>query len=161
MLFGKKIPWLSLILLLLTYGFLGWLYGEKMIELTGFLRQEWLLEYYLAAILSHLSGVVLICLVTLALIGPFTILTTGLEQGFESKFSAIMAIVLSALAFVLILRWLTFFVRLLVLVAAVLVFRIDMHMCGYNKKQSKIGAILGCSFGFILGIIARYYWDIQ
>ena len=157
MLFVKKLPWASLFLLVFTYGVFGWLISAE----------ERKLEHTLVwpegahASLSELSwllwamGAVYILLIALALTAPFTLIRNFYSSWLKSDTKAFASVIIGAFFSVIILRWIDVFIRILVLISASALVRLDLQTAGYSKWQA-FGILLLISLtGFSLGIMTN------
>lgn len=140
MLFVKKLPWASLLLLMFTYGVFGWLVsaGEK----------SWLL---------WLMGAVYISLITLALTAPFTTMRSFYGSWLQSDTRAFLSVIVGAFFAAILLAWIEVFIRILVLIAAGALARLDLQTAGYSRWQA-FGILVGVSMiGFALGVVTQQW----
>lgn len=138
MLFVKKLPWASLLLLVFTYGLFGWLISATDIS--------WLL---------WLMGGVYVLLIALALTAPFRLIRSFYSSWLQSDTRAFLSVIFGALVAVVIINWLAIFIRILVLVSAAALVRLDLQTAGYTKWQA-FGILLTVSLaGFGLGVLAK------
>jgi hypothetical protein len=138
MLFVKKLPWASLLLLVFTYGLFGWLISATDIS--------WLL---------WLMGGVYVMLIALALTAPFRLIRSFYTSWLQSDTRAFLSVIFGALVAVVIINWLAIFIRILVLVSAAALVRLDLQTAGYTKWQA-FGILLTVSLaGFGLGVLAQ------
>lgn len=145
MLFVNKLPLASLLLLLFTYGIFGWVVGvdARRNDLTT---------------LSDLSGLLwvdgaIILLVALSLTAPFKVIQNFYTSWMKSDTKAFFAVIIGAFLAVIILRWIEVFLRILVLLLAGALVRLDLQTAGYGKWQS-FGILLFVSLiGFSMGLV--------
>lgn len=138
MLFVKKLPWLSLSLLLLTYAVFGWL-------LSAFDR-SWLL---------WIMAAVFILIVAISLIEPLSVIQPFYTAWLKTDTRAFLSVIIGAFIAVVIIRWLTIFLRLLVLYSAAMLARLDLQTAGYSKWQA-FGILATVSLvGFGLGLLTH------
>jgi len=137
--FIKKLPWASLLLLVFTYGLFGWL-----ISATD--RSIWL----------WLMGASYILLIALALTAPFTLMKTFYTSWLKSDARAFLSVIVGAFVAVLIVTWLEVFVRILVLLSAAALVRLDLQTAGYNEWQCFSILVIISLTGFGLGILTQY-----
>ena len=134
----KKLPWASLLLLVFTYGLFGWLISATDIS--------WLL---------WLMGGVYVLLIALALTAPFRLIRSFYTSWLQSDTRAFLSVIFGALVAVVIINWLAIFIRILVLVSAAALVRLDLQTAGYTKWQA-FGILLTVSLaGFGLGVLAQ------
>ena len=138
MLFVKKLPWASLLLLVFTYGLFGWLISATDIS--------WLL---------WLMGGVYVLLIALALTAPFRLIRSFYTSWLQSDTRAFLSVIFGALVAVVIINWLAIFIRILVLVSAAALVRLDLQTAGYTKWQAFWILLTVSLGGFGLGVLAQ------
>jgi hypothetical protein len=138
MLFVKKLPWASLLLLLFTYGVFGWLISGS--------NMSWLL---------WLMGAVYTLLIALVLAAPFTLIRSFYTSWLKSDTRAFLSVILGAFFAVLILCWINIFVRILVLISAAALVRLDLQTAGYGDWQAFATIAVVSLTGFSLGVITH------
>ncbi|MBW4643749.1 MAG: hypothetical protein KME23_12300 [Goleter apudmare HA4340-LM2] len=115
----KRVPWVSLALVLLSYSTLGWVISENKVPWT-----VWLTTVF---------GVLL-------LVGNLTIPWLKITQVstifFRSSTRTFVFAVFSAFLFFLMLAWFRVFLDTLLIIAATILARIDFQTTGCNQKQS-------------------------
>ena len=155
----KKFPWLSLIILIATYGVAGWHYAEWSHEmiLEGQLW-HWTMEPVIAAMIIYGLAIFAIFAITSVVNTPFESLTMGLGGWLKSEAKAMMSIFFGALAFALIVQRFHHFLRFLVLLTAFLLFKLDFQTAGYSKTISRIVLIFFSVGGFASGVALFYSW---
>ncbi len=156
----KKIPWLSLALMLLTYATFGWLYSSWSLVLVreGIFLKE--LEANLAT--SILYGIGTMGILTIALIftAPISLIAMGVDNWFKSDSRAFISIFLGAFAFAVIVQRIDYLARILVLISAALLVKLDLQLAGYKRWLSFVILTIFCLLGFIGGILAFYLWKV-
>ncbi len=145
MLLVKKLPWISLLLLLCTYGVFGWLITAS----TGF-ELLWLM------------GAAYTLLIASAMAAPWALLKGFYASFLKSDSRAFVSVIIGAFVAVIIIRWIDVFFRILVLICASALARLDLQTAGYSKWQA-FGILVFVSLtGFALGILAKHwYWPIE
>jgi hypothetical protein len=144
----KKLPWASLLLLLFTYGLFGWFIAAGERKLTHELLSD-------ISLLMWLMGAAYTLLIALALTAPFTLMRKFYSSWLKSDTRAFLSIIVGAFVAVVIINWLPVFIRILVLIAAVALVRLELQTAGYSKWQA-FGILFGVSqIGFCLGVIAN------
>lgn len=133
--FLNKHVWISIPILIITYSLFGWLVS-------------WNLSYF-----SFLLNALLILVICLGLTAPLTNLKKGVNRGLKSDTRAYIIVILSAFAAVVIMHWFEVFVRLLVIVSASALARLDLDTLHYNQRQAFWILILLSLAGFMLGVI--------
>ena len=155
----KKIPWLSLSILIIAYGTFGWIYASWAVK---FIDQGklfyWVLEKDIATIFIYGLGIFWVLLIALAFTAPIALMTISIGSWFNSDARAFMSIVFGAMAFALIVQWLGLFAKFFVLLASAILVRIDLRTAGLNMLISLF--IIGCCclLGFGGGILAFISW---
>lgn len=145
-LFVKKLPWASLLLLLFTYGLFGWLIAAEDRKLT----KDWLSDI---SLVFWLMGVIYTLLITLALTAPFALIRNFYSSWLKSDTRAFISIIIGSFFAVIILKWIEVFIRILVLISAAALVRLDLQTAGYRRWQA-VGILLAVSLiGFYLGVI--------
>jgi hypothetical protein len=155
----KKIPWLSLILLILVYGVFGWLYTPWLnFFLQGGTLFGWTVEQDMALVLVYGLGGLWIFLISTVLTAPVTLITFSVNKWLKSEVRAFLSVIFGALAFVLVMRWFAFFARLFVLLAAAMLVKLDLQAAGYGRWLSALILALVCLASFSTGVLAFYAW---
>jgi len=150
---------LSLLLLLLTYGAEGWIYGSWIRQ---FVAENDILDRLLASTqISILYGIaaISIMLMVVGFSSPVSLMTVGLDRWLKSDTRAFLSIFIGAFAFALIVQRIDFFARFLVLVAAVFLGKLDLQLVGCSRWLCSLILVLLCWFGFTGGILAFYRWN--
>ena len=154
----KSIPYLSLALLLITYGAFGWIYsswGVKAVE-QGILLSK--LETEIALGVVYGLGTMWIVLIAVVFTAPISLITISFNSWLKSDARAFLSIFIGAFAFTIIVQRLDYFAKFLVLLAAALLFKLDLQLVGYRKWLSWFIVTFFCLLGFIGGIIAFDTW---
>jgi len=149
----------SLLLLLLTYGAEGWMYGSW---INRILKQENILNFvtelsrwgilYGAAV----TGIVLLVFIFTS---PVSLMTVGLNNWLKSDSRAFISIFLGAFTFAILVQRVDYFARLLVLIAAVFLVKLDLQLLGCSRWLCSLILAILCWFGFSGGILAFYRWS--
>ncbi|MBW4648587.1 MAG: hypothetical protein KME06_07780 [Kastovskya adunca ATA6-11-RM4] len=144
MAFIKNLPRFSLILLLFTYSIFGWLLSAVEVS-------PW----------TWLMGAVYVLLIASALTAPLTLMKSVFGAWLESDTRAFLSIVVGALISVIILNWFEVFMRILVLIAASTLARLDMQTAGYKEWPAfwvlAIVSIAGFGLGIVLHQLVNFY----
>ena len=152
----KKLPWVSLLLLLFTYGVFGWLLSTDAQRLANVDDQELTntaLTLGNTAWLLWLMGAIYSLLIAFALAAPLTMIRNFYTGWLQSDTRAFLSVIFGAFLAVIILSWLEVVVRVLVLLAAGALARLDLQTAGYGEWQA-FGIIAAVSLGgFSLGVI--------
>ncbi|NEP01712.1 MAG: hypothetical protein F6K58_24265 [Symploca sp. SIO2E9] len=136
--FVRKLPWISIVLLLLTHGIFGWLIFAD--------ESSWLLWLVIA---------VCILLVAFVLASPIKLFKNLVASWLKSDNRASITTIIGSFIVVLILCWIHIFIRFLVLLSAAALVRLDLQTEDYNGWQTfGILAIFSLS-GFFLGLMAH------
>lgn len=150
---------LSLLLLLLTYGAEGWIYGSwigSVIEqgnlLTQFTETTRISIFYGGAVIG-------IMLLVVTFTSPVSLMTVGLNNWLKSDTRAFLSIFIGAFAFAIIVQRVDFFARFIVLMAAVFLGKLDLQLIGISRWICSLILVFFCWFGFTGGILAFYRWN--
>ncbi len=159
----KKFPWLSLILLLIAYSVFGWIVSQSTQSWAIWLVQQgkgwgWLLEEDIVSGIVYLLGAVSILLLVTALTAPVTLMTFFLGSSLQSDIKGFISLLGWAFAFVLIVCWIEYFVRFLVLLAAAILARLELQKAGYNEWQTFAMLAVVCLSGLGLGLLTFELW---
>ena len=159
----KKLPWLSLILLLITYSLFGWFLSESRVSWTIWITEQgkgmgWLLEEEIVSGMIHLLGVAFVLLITTALTAPITLMTIFVGSGLKSDKRAFISVLAWAFAVVLMICWIDYFARLLVLLCAGLLARLDIQNAGYNDWVAFVILAFISLIGFAFGLFSYILW---
>ncbi|HEY9597742.1 MAG TPA: hypothetical protein V6D33_08740 [Cyanophyceae cyanobacterium] len=143
MLFVKKLPWLTLLILFFTNSIFGWLLSSSDFSAEPFSWLIWLL------------GAVYIVLIALALAAPLTLIQNFFGSWLQSDTRAFFSVIIAAFLSVIILCWIQIFIRILVLLSAGALARLDLQTARYGEWQS-FGLLAFFSLtGFGLGVVAH------
>ena len=174
--FVKKLPWTSLLLLVFTHAVFGWLIsveahslwhstvkdhsivGKHKDTLTslwfgGVHPTLWDVSWWLL-----LMGIVCILFISFALTAPFKLIKTCYSSWLQSDFRAFMTIIVGSFLVVIIIGSLNVFVRILVLVAAGILARIDLQTRSCSEWQAFWLLSIFALIGYSLGIITQNFW---
>ena len=155
----RKIPGVSLFLLLLTYGVEGWLYGswvndflaESDLWMNLAERTRYNIFYGIAII------IILFCVVVLT--APISLVAMSLDNWLKSDTRAFLSIFLGAFAFTMIVQKVDYFARFLIFIACALLLKLDLQLIGFNRWFCTLILIIFCWLGFTGGILAFYVWS--
>ncbi len=149
---------LSLLLLLLTYGAEGWLYGSWINQV---LKQDVLIQLVEPARIGLLYAVAVIGISSVVVIftSPMSLMTVGLNSWLKSDTRAFLSIFLGAFAFAIIVQRVDYFARFLVLVSAIFLGKLDLQLAGLSRWFCSLVLVILCWLGFTGGILAFYQWQ--
>ena len=149
---------LSLLLLLLTYGIEGWMYGYGMNQL---LEREILVQFDEPTRLSILytAAIVAIILIVIFFTSPVSLMTNGLNSWLGSNTRAFLSIFLGAFAFAILVQRVDYFARFLVLLSAIFLLKLDLQLIGCSRWLCSFILVILCWLGFTGGILAFYGWS--
>ncbi|NEP56487.1 MAG: hypothetical protein F6K31_05615 [Symploca sp. SIO2G7] len=173
--FVKKLPWTSLLLLLCTYVVFGWLVSVEThsvwqrtvknhnpvgahkniltsLWLEGVNPTLWDVPWWYL-----LKGIVCIVLITLALTDPFQLIKTCYSSWLQSDFRAFISVVVGSLLAVIIIVSLDVFVRILLLIAASTLARLDLQIASYSEWQAFWLLSTVSLIGYSLGITTQQF----
>jgi hypothetical protein len=158
----KTFPWLSLGVMLITYGVFGWHLAGASVVWSHSLAVEangWgiSVEDSFLVLAIHLFAILLIVVTSLALTTPFTLMTFFAGSWMKSEIKSIVSMIVWSFLLVVILRWFNFFVHFLVLFSAAILGRLELRYIGYSRSQTVfILSILGL-MGFGAGALGYFY----
>jgi hypothetical protein len=145
MFWHRKIPWFSLGLLALSYGIFGWIYSGLILTWTKIIINNQLPLFTLDIFwVFYGLGVIFVIFISMAFTAPITIFKLFVGDWFKSDKSAVVSVLLWALAVVLIASWLAYVVRLLVLLSSAILARLELQTANYTQQEAIV----------ILGLIA-------
>jgi hypothetical protein len=137
MLIWKRVPWVSLALVLLSYSTLGWVISE-----TDPPMFVWLVT------------VVAILLLIVTLTTPWPKVTYYYTIVFESNIKSFGVAVLAAFLFFIMLAWFRVFLDTLLIISASILVRIDFQTAGIQKNlafwSASIFSLTGLSLGALI-----------
>lgn len=150
----------SLLLLLLTYGAEGWMYGPWIYKV---IKQESILTYFIEesvrVMVLYSAAVLGITFLVLLFTSPVLLMTVGLDNWLKSDTRAFLSIFIGAFAFAIIVQRIDFCARFLVLISAVFLGKLDLQLVGCSRWLSSLILVLLCWLGFTGGILAFYEWN--
>ena len=152
----RKLPWFSLILVLLSYGIFGWYLGEysHLIHLWVLEREDaWglLLEEEAANSFIQILQILVIVLFSLALMAPIALITLFIGSGIKTTRKGLLTILAWSILIILAIRWFHYFANVLVLLCALFLGRLELQDFGYNEGQIALLLTFLCFLGVGLG----------
>lgn len=150
---------LSLLLLLLTYGVEGWLYGSWISQVLE--QENLLIQLIEQARIGVLYGVAVISISLMVVVftSPVSLITVGLNSWLKSDTRAFLSIFIGAFAFAILVQRVDYFARFLVLVAAIFLGKLDLQLAGLSRWICSLVLVILCWLGFTGGILAFYQWQ--
>lgn len=149
----------SLLLLLLTYGAEGWMYGPWIYK---FINQENILTYFVEesvrVTILYSAAMLGIAFLVLLFTSPVLLMTVGLNNWLKSDIRAFLSVFIGAFAFAIVIQRVDFFARFLVLISAVFLGKLDLQLVGCSRWLCSLILVLLCWLGFTGGILAFYEW---
>lgn len=159
MTYFAKFPWISFVLLLLTYFAFGWSYGEWATRSIEQVKQlYWLEKLNLNATTIDIIGGFLLVAIVFIFTGAVTLLTGRIVKWIKTQLQIFTSIIGGALAVVLILCLFEYFVRFLVLFAAAALFRTELRNSGLRRQQAAVILAIFCLTGFVVGVLSFTFW---
>ena len=148
-----KIPKISFLLLIATYGVFGWLYGSWVIELANEteLWFRWT-EISIALGISYGLGLLFIGSIAIFCNAPLSLLTLGMSNWFKFDAKAIFAIATSVVVFAIVVEYPAILGRFLVLSSAAILFRLDLQAVGRSHRVSQAILIVISTIAFTTGM---------
>jgi len=153
----KKIPRISLLLLLLTYGVFGWLYSKWALPFAAELGAKYeLISPLIAQVAFFGLGLVSISIAVSYFTSPISLLTLGMSNWFRADAKALLTIALSIVIFAIIIEHPMALTRFLILSSAAILFRLDLQTSGCSQKSAQIIIIFVSSIAFSAGLLLFY-----
>lgn len=154
----KKLPWASLLILLFTYGVFGWLiysetYGIAQTSSEGATSLKLFNNYWS----PWLIGGIYVFLTALSLIAPFKLIRGFYATILKSDIKSFFAIIIGAFLIVVILNWIEVTTRILVLLSAGALARLDLQTRSYTQWQAFRILVVFSLIGFGIGVIANQF----
>lgn len=135
--FLRRLPWVSLSLLLLTYATYGWWIAKANLHVL-----VWPVAFMAAFLLAA------------ALTTPMTKIANYSFFIFKSNIRSFSVTVLGAFLFFLMIAWFRVFLDTLVIIAASILARIDFQTAGFSEEQTfwvlSFVCWIGLGFGFLV-----------
>jgi hypothetical protein len=140
----KNFPWVSLALVVLAYGSLGWLISQA--------HSPWYV---------WLTVVIAILFLLSALTTPWLKIVDYYLIFFKSASRTLAFSVLAAFLFFLMIAWFKVFIDTLLIIAANILLRIDVQRCGLRERQTffltSIFSLTGLALGAVVNIAFSHY----
>ena len=160
----KSIPFVSIALVIITYGVFGWSIASASVPWAEQLHDqlhavEWDLEEQTIILLIHGFALFAITLTTLALTAPITLMTYFVGSWVQSEARSMVSMVLWSFLFVIALRWFNHFTTFLVLLCAAILGRIELRYVGLNQTQTLLLLSLICVTAFSGGAYSYFYFN--
>ena len=156
----KRIPRISLLLILLTYGMFGWLYSEWALPLADKLdAKHELISPLIAQITLFGLGLLSISFAVSYFTSPISLLTLGMSNWFRADAKALLTIALSIVVFAVIIEHPVILTRFLILSSAAMLFRLDLQTSGCPQKSAQIIIILMSAIAFSAGLLFFYIYS--
>ena len=158
-----KFPWLSWTLFVFVSISFGWLVASERFIWSQFIFDQlklWGLyhdlvqERYLVTLSIRIAETLFVLFFTVLLSDSLTVLTLIFKKPFSSTVLTFIYILVWSFVCTIILTFLPYFIRFLILVASAMLLRLDLQQINFNHRQASIliGAT-GIVF-FTLGIVA-------
>jgi len=133
----KRVPWVSLALVLLSYSALGWVISETR-----------------ASIFVWLVTVVAILLLIVTLTTPWSKVTNYYTILFKSNIRSFCVAVLAAFLFFIMLAWFRVFLDTLLIISSTILVRIDFQIAGLREGlafcTTSIFSLAGLALGALI-----------
>lgn len=136
-----SVPLIPLGILWMIYAMFGWLLGEA--------TSEWLI---------WLLAVCFIVLMALVFTAPSSMVRNVFTNVLQSDSRAFLSVIVTAMAVVLMVNWLPQFVRLVVLLSAGALARLELQSAEYGEWQSFTIMVLMSLAGFATGLGGYFYF---
>lgn len=136
----RKVPWVSLTLLLLTYGTWGWVISRAK---------------YPPVVL--VLAVIAIFILTSSLTTPWSTVANYSNKLFQSNLRSFSLAIFGAFMFFLMIAWFRVFIDTLVIISATILARIDVQTYGFKQQQSFFILFLISLTGLGFGVLINNY----
>lgn len=131
-----RLPWASLLLVLISYSTLGWVLSET--------RMPW--PFWIVSVIG-----VLILLASLAV--PFLAMAKYSSVFFESSSRTFFIAIFGAFLFFLMVAWFRLFLDTLLIIAAAILAKIDFHTAGFKAWPAFLFTCLFSLVGIACGAV--------
>ncbi|ACK71914.1 conserved hypothetical protein [Gloeothece citriformis PCC 7424] len=153
----KKFPWLSLVLLLATYGVFGWYVEQSKSLWNSWIIEQgrgwgWTIEEDLLGISLYVVSGAVILAITFGLTAPVALLTFFMGSPLKNDVRAMFSVLVWAFAVVIIICWLQFFAHLLLLISAAILGRLALQEWGCKTWQASLIISLLALSSFMVGL---------
>ena len=150
-----------LAIVMVTYSTFGWYVGSSAIAWSHWLANQgeawgWVLKDEVIFLLLHLLAAGVVLLITASLAAPVAIITIVFGSSFKSDNKAIIAVLLWSFVAVVMLRWIGDFSRILLLLSAAILAKLELEKLGYSQWLVRLLLIIICLGGFTLGLLGYY-----
>lgn len=157
----KKIPKVSFLLLIATYGVFGWLYSSWMMRFALQLQLRWeRIAPITAHSIAYAIGLLAVLTIVLFFTAPMSLFTLGMDSWFRIDAKAFVAIAISIMMFAIVIEHPVALARFLILSAAAILFRLDLRTMGCPKIRARIILLTFSSIAFTVGVRLFYIYGI-
>jgi hypothetical protein len=124
----------------LTYTVFGWYISRSSISWSHWLSEQgdswgWLLKEDVVFVMLHILAALAILGITVALTAPVAVISVFFGSWLKSDVKAMMSVLGWSFAVVVMMCWLEYSVRFLVLLSAAVLARFELREAGYNNWQ--------------------------
>ncbi|YAI81879.1 MAG: hypothetical protein ACQJCO_08860 [cyanobacterium endosymbiont of Rhopalodia sterrenbergii] len=161
---STKSSFFSLSVVFCTYCLFGWNVGLSVSSLTRSLIQQgkswgWFLESDTVFLMLHILAGVLVLTITASLVAaPVALITIIFGSGFKSDNRAMASLLWWTLTVVLMVCWLEYFIRLLLLLCAATLGKLELQDKGYPQWKVLLILMVICLGSFGLGLAVFYIY---
>lgn len=134
----RQFPWVSFLLLILSCGVFGWILSTATEAFT-----IWIIV-----------GSFLL-LMDMGLTAPLTLIEVFFGSWLTTDKRAFLTVLVLSFGLVIIITWLEVFARVLVLLAAGTLFRLDLQQAKYRRWQALTILLLSCVVSYAIGIFSH------
>lgn len=134
----RQFPWVSFILLLLACAVFGWILSNATEAF-----QVWII-----------AGSLLL-LMDMGLTAPITLIEVFFGSWLTTDKRAFLTVLVVSFGFVFAITWIHLFARVLVLLAAGTLFRLDLQRAKYRRWLALTILLLTCVIGYAIGITSH------
>lgn len=140
----KRLPWISLVLVLLSYSTLGWVLSETQ-----------------APLFVWIAFMLTILLLVGSLTIPWTTMAKYSSVLLQSNLRSFAATIFCAFLFFLMLAWFRIFLDTLLIISAVVLAKIDFQAAGFKQGQAFLITAIFSLAGLALGKILHMGFSQQ
>jgi hypothetical protein len=155
----EKMPWLSLLILFITYMLFGWSITQKSESLIKVLLNtgenlNLLIEKDTILLAIHLLALATIIIITFFLTTPIALITFVYKGTISSDLTAIISVFGWSLLLVIIACYFSFFADFLVMISASILARLDLQKLGCKSRETFLIILILASIAFALGVFS-------
>jgi hypothetical protein len=154
-----KMPWLSLLILFITYAVFGWSVSSVADSWVQWILEtgknlDLFLEEKLISNTIHLFALAVIIVISLCLTTLVALITFAFEKSIGSDLKAFLSVFFWSFILVLMFCFLDYFADLLVMISAAILVKLDLQKIGCKTWQTFSIIVFLASLAFGFGVIS-------